>query len=429
MSVRFGSNLSSDNTCRSWVPGWKNTPGSPKPATPSSALEKARLVLSLAVSVQPSIFGDALDEFLNAGKDNASARKLAFFTAYGANINALNPKGDPPLTQAIKARNRAAIDFFLRQPRLNVNRTNQFQQTPLTIAILNHQWNTVERLLQQGANPIIKDDLEKNAFDWLAIQGQPKKLKKLAALCKEPLPDPSLENWKERSEIQLQRRQRFQAEPYRQKKQLLWNACAQGSVSNLFFARQLFPDTTPLLNNELTPLAIVAGNHSLKRAKLLLGMGDSVNQTGRNKTSPLMLAAFASGPKMVQLLLDAGAEIDYRSKRGQTALCLAAIGGMPEAAEVLLKSGANPNIADEEGFYPLDYAVQHGEADVVEKLLACPRLDLVNQGRSAERRARKNGYPEISASILRQLAIVENRENCGLLKNLWLTLWDYWYLR
>lgn len=98
--------------------------------------DKGQQVLSTVVFQEPSVFEDAVDEFLTSPKRNKSARKLAFLQAYGANLNTPTVLGEPLVIQAIKDGNKIAIDFFLSQPGLNVNKTGHFGQTPLTIAIL-----------------------------------------------------------------------------------------------------------------------------------------------------------------------------------------------------------------------------------------------------------------------------------------------------
>lgn len=389
--------------------------------------DKGHQVLSTIIFQEPSIFEDAVDEFLASTKRNKSARKLAFLQAYGANINAINALGDPLVIQALKDGNRIAIDFFLSQPGLNINKADHYGQTPLTIAILKRQWEAAARLIQRNTDRPKKDDLGKTAFDWLALQGEPAQTKRLLALAGKKVSKSQKLKWMHRSQVQQKYLERLRKASYGERESRLWNACTTGNLSDLMTVHRLFPYHMPLLDNELSPLAVVAGNGLLDHAKLLLTLGASVNQSGRSGLTPLMIAAFCGNPDMLQLLLDNGAKIEEKTVLGQTALFLAASGGRPQTVELLLKANADPNLMDEEDMTPLELAAHYGAAEVVQKLLDCPRLNLSEQGRSAARLARKSGYPEVSQTILEQLARVENRANCGPLKNLWLSFWDCLY--
>lgn len=230
-----------------------------------------------------------------------------------------------------------------------------------------------------------------------------------------------------RSQAQHKYIERLRKASFGDRESRLWDACTTGNLSDLMTVHRLFAYHMPLLDNELSPLALIAGNGLLSHAKLLLTLGASVNQSGRTGLTPLMIAAFCGNSNMLQLLLDNGATLDAKTIRGQTALFLAASGGRPKTAALLLQANADPNLRDEEDMPPLELAAHYGEAEVVKTLLDCPRLNLSEQGRPAARLARKSGNPEVSQTILEQIALVENRANCGPLKNLWLSFWDYLY--
>lgn len=387
--------------------------------------DKGSLVLSTVAFHEPSVFTDAVDEFISSRKPHASARKLAFLCAYNASPNVRNGRGETMLTEAIKREHRPTMGYLLRQPGLNVNRANEAGQTPLILAVLNRHWAVAKRLIDRGCDVQAKDALGKTAFDWLALQGESRPLASLLKRADGAITDTQKTQWMNRALRQAQRIDRLSNHSTAYKQNRLWNACIYGSLTDLMTAYQAYPCLTDLRSAELSPLTLAAGNGHLDQARLLLALGAPIDQAGRSGVTPLILAAYCGQEEIVPLLLRAGAGLERKNHQGRTALILAAQSGRANTVELLLKANANPNEADREMNTALTMAAQHGEIEVVRKLLDCPRLDLSDQGRMAARFARKANHAAVSSLILERLAMVENRENCGYLRGVWLRFRDF----
>ena len=90
-----------------------------------------------------------------------------------------------------------------------------------------------------------------------------------------------------------------------------------------------------------TPLWNASLNGSAAMARLLLEAGADPNAALLAGETPVMTAARTGSPEVLELLLGAGADPDVRATRGQTALMWAASQRHHEAVRVLLRHGAD----------------------------------------------------------------------------------------
>lgn len=110
----------------------------------------------------------------------------------------------------------------------------------------------------------------------------------------------------------------------------------------------------------------VIGNSDLVRE--LLAMGVSANPRGRFPA--LASAAFEGQIESVRLLLERGAEANARGQHEVTPLMMAAAATRPDPAIVrlLIDNGANLAARDSAGRTALDWALLHGETEIVRLL-------------------------------------------------------------
>ena len=170
--------------------------------------------------------------------------------------------------------------------------------------------------------------------------------------------------------------------------------------------------------------------------ELLLDKGANVNLYNTNDT-PLLIAAFKGDEDIVKLLLDRGADLNLKGKTGFTVLDVAKDAKIQdlikqkkqkelddqffkavedndkEAAEELLKQGADVNIQRNE-LTALMYVADNGNKDMVQLLLADPRIDVNIQNEYGDTSliwAAAKGYEDIVALLLDKGADVSLRSN------------------
>lgn len=127
-------------------------------------------------------------------------------------------------------------------------------------------------------------------------------------------------------------------------------------------------------------------------ARLLIQGGLAVNRRTAAGSTYLSDAALKGKKEFVQLLLDHGAEVNAENQTGGTALHDAALGGNPEVVKLLVDHGARINVQDKEaGATPLMMAASLGRSAAVAILLEYgANVNLKDRfGRTALDRARQ----------------------------------------
>lgn len=117
-----------------------------------------------------------------------------------------------------------------------------------------------------------------------------------------------------------------------------------------------------------TPLHGIVQEHHFELAEFLIAKGANVMARNDSGVTPLHLAAY---PEMVDILVKHGADLEAREDGGGTPLHLASEN--PDAMAVmrrLLELGADPNATDDAGGTALSSALERGEPEKVELLLA-----------------------------------------------------------
>jgi uncharacterized protein len=96
----------------------------------------------------------------------------------------------------------------------------------------------------------------------------------------------------------------------------------------------------------------------LRLVRILIAGGANVNLANTEKHTPLSLAIINANDEVVEALIAAKANVNERSKEGATALFLTAAGGTRlNVARLLTQTGADVNISDQSGQTPLMAAI------------------------------------------------------------------------
>ena len=302
----------------------------------------------------------------------------------GAGLDTTNNAGETPRLLSAHSSNRfsrsgpanADTDIFTaaREGKLDalsalikadpklVNATNQFNQTPLRVAVMSRRTNAVEFLEQQGARWDIVSAV---------MFGQTNAL--LEILARQP------------SEVATKN----------SRSSLLHLAADKGDVETTEILLDAKADWREQDRRGLSPLGVARLRNQPEVAHALRQRGATENifdvaYTGGDETAALLLkrdkslavatntmglsvVAIASGvgqAEVLKRLLDRGASAEQASGYdGQTPLHLAAIYNQTNTAILLIRRGAKVNAADRSGFTPLHVAALRGAADVAEILL------------------------------------------------------------
>ena len=99
---------------------------------------------------------------------------------YFADINlAAGEKRQTAFLRAVVERRTLIIDFLLREPGLEINRTDIDGRTALILAVISGNFYIVERLLSKGINANLRDKWGQTALAYAVIQNIPEVLEPL----------------------------------------------------------------------------------------------------------------------------------------------------------------------------------------------------------------------------------------------------------
>lgn len=169
-------------------------------------------------------------------------------------------------------------------------------------------------------------------------------------------------------------------------------AAAHGTKEcvNLLIDSGAYVNVTDIEGN--TALTAAIHNRHMDNFKTLLAAGAYVNHiTGEEGITPLMVAAVIGHSDFVRVLLDAGANVNFsisiknvppgklalldqdRQKKieGKTVLMMAILEGRRDTKNIvrlLLNAGADITARDKMGKTAFDYALQKGNAEIIQML-------------------------------------------------------------
>ena len=123
---------------------------------------------------------------------------------------------------------------------------------------------------------------------------------------------------------------------------------------------------------------------------------------------------------IIQQLIEKGANINIQNEDGVTALMMACNEVLSEVVELLLQNGADPNIHGDKGWTALMYACSHGNSKVAKSLLrynANPQL-VDNDGFTASIHALCSGNKVLAYEVVNDRDFSQNELKCLLIMDL-----------
>ena len=126
------------------------------------------------------------------------------------------------------------------------------------------------------------------------------------------------------------------------------------------------PDMHDIEGNAAIHFAVESNQFQV--AKLLLQYKASPNEANIEKTTPLHIATARGNLDIVKLLLTHGADNSLMNIEGHTTLHLAAAGGNAKIVEFLLKEKADPSLKNNQGETAFDFALSYGRVEICELL-------------------------------------------------------------
>ena len=206
--------------------------------------------------------------------------------------------------------NTSLIEEALKQ-NANINLTEKFIGTPLTLAVYWRSYKACKTLLKHGADVNIQD-YNGNTPLMHAIGNEDLKMCKLLI---EHGADVNIKNnWKD------------------------------------------------------TPLHNATGRGNFKIYNFLLKHGANVNAKDKEGKTPLHWASFFGHLKECKLLIQHGAKVNEKNNNGETPLFAATREGNFETCKLLIKHGANVNVTNKFGENPLNIAKEKGYMNIVNLL-------------------------------------------------------------
>jgi ankyrin repeat protein len=264
--------------------------------------------------------------------------------------------------EATRALFRAAEDGDLAAARsaiaaeADLEARNRREQTPLVVATKAKRTELAILLLEAGADPNAKDDLQDSAFLYAGAEGYNEILR---ATLRHGAKVNSTNRFggtalipaSEHGHTKTVRILINAGVPLDHVNNLDWTAMSEaivlgnGSADHVDVVRQLIgagADTSIRDGNGRTTRSLAAAR-GFDEIVALIDDADEIRERGQR----LIKAARAGDVDRVEKLLDQHASIAARNSSGATALVAAAYGNHLRTAELLLEAGADPNAKDE----------------------------------------------------------------------------------
>ncbi len=268
---------------------------------------------------------------------------------------------DLPLVDAAKNQDWKSVDSLLASKDVDVNATQLDGATALAYAVYWDNLDTVQRLLDAGADPDKANDYGVTPI-MLATENRSVEMVKTLL---EGGADPNIATWAGETLLMTASRSGlFEAaklllehgadvnvsEPRRGQTALMWAiAFKHPEIAQLLVENGANVSAkTFMLKEDFTPLELEGYEGSTVKAVPMGGY------------TPLIFAARSGDMAIAKMLVEKGADINAVSESDGSSLLMAASQGHEDMALYFLDKGADPNVMDGNGITPLHYALRDG---------------------------------------------------------------------
>jgi ankyrin repeat protein len=272
--------------------------------------------------------------------------------------------GLTPLLYAVRENCKACVDALL-QHKVDIQLPDPDGIAPLTLAMMNGNWDIAKRLLEAGAD-VNQWDIYGQAPLHVAIENaHVSRRSGVANLGTDKTPN--VTDGKELVRLLVEKG----ADPNQQ----------------MFFRAPKEPGQVSASSRGTTPFHRACAANDIELIKYLLAHGADIHLTTAHRETPIMLAINGRGGEedvlaTLRVLHDAGADVNVVMKilyitrnHGGSALHHATKKGFRKVMAALVAYGENPDIKDEDGLTALDNAMSRGWLTFL-TTRPPPRLDL-----------------------------------------------------
>ena len=299
--------------------------------------------------------------------------KLAELLLYhGADVDSRENDGWTPLHSASEEGHVKLVELLLIQHRAQVDSRDNKAQTSLHLAALKGHLDIAKILLACGADPNVRNDIDKTPSD-LALDNAKLEvanfLSRFTTMSGATKTTASPTNNQHPDFVQFPRRPHHGDGVISDS---VYTASANGQID---IVRSLLDncaadiDVEDRNNHRQTALDAASDNGKLDVAELLIERGADVNSRCAAGRTPLHYASRGGHLDVVRLLLDHKADVDARERNGMTALAFASCYGHFEIVKLLLEHGANANVQNSYGRTPRQEALAYGHGRIAKVLL------------------------------------------------------------
>jgi ankyrin repeat protein len=204
-----------------------------------------------------------------------------------------------------------------------------------------------------------------------------------------------------------------------------WNAIhvaarfGRDNILRLLLAKQFDWDLEARISNGRTALLLAVRNGHLTTIDLLLEQGADPTAKDNQGWNAIHIAANFGQDNVLRPLLakQFDWDLEARASNGRTALLLAVGNGHLTIIDLLLEQGADPTAKDNQGWNAIHRAAGYGRDSIIQKLLARSKCDLearTSDGLTALLLAAKNGHFGAVELLLKKGAKLKGAQEPGL---------------